>query len=73
MGGIYLHMILAVHLRFFFVVLFHDVETRSRALADPTRIVLVYENRSTNIERISLEISSVQELFLFIRLASIRG
>lgn len=78
-------MILAVHLRFFFpffVSRCGNAESSSRF--DPTRIVLVYENRSTNIERISLEISALRKSYVFFlclclclcyspRLASTRG
>lgn len=59
-------MILAVHLRFFFpffVSRCGNAESSSRF--DPTRIVLVYENRSTNIERISLEISALRKSYVF--------
>lgn len=66
MGGIYLHYDTGSTSSFFFsffVSRCGNAESSSRF--DPTRIVLVYENRSTNIERISLEISALRKSCFF--------
>lgn len=66
MGGIYLHYDTGSTSSFFFsffVSRCGNAESSSRF--DPTRIVLVYENRSTNIERISLEISALRKSYVF--------